>query len=142
MTKKLWIALIGFAIIWGACSSLKNSQNTANLGGDEWKLVSVKAADSDELIIPSPDRLPTLTFDIEKNTISGSAGCNRVMGPYELKGSSLKFGNIASSMMMCIEHMNLESAVLKALNEINTYKVKNGQLILMKESKVLAIYSR
>ncbi|MDR1054401.1 MAG: META domain-containing protein [Prevotellaceae bacterium] len=142
MAKNFWTAIIGSAIVLVACSSSNKSQSVDSLVGVEWKLLSVKAANSDDLLFPNPDKVPTLLFDTVKNTVCGFAGCNRVMGPFEVKGSSLKFGNVASTMMMCVEHMNMENAVTNALQQTDSYRIENGQLILLKGSDVLVIYAR
>ena len=146
MVKKIWIMMISCALVLSACSSVKNdgggNGNGSLITGVEWKLVSVKSAESDELLTPNADKKPTLLFDAAKSTFSGSGGCNRLMGPYELKGSSIKFGNTASSMMMCMDYMHIESAVIKALQMVDNYRISNNQLILKKGSTVLATYSK
>jgi heat shock protein HslJ len=65
--------------------------------------------------------------------ISGSAGCNRYMGSYQISGSTISISStLATTMMMCESSlMNQETAYLKALQEAKSYSIKADQLSLM-----------
>lgn len=144
MKKNLWIVLTSCLLVIMACSSLKQStkNNKNHLSGVEWKLVSVKAVNDSVIIAPSTEAVPTLLFDSKEGRISGLGGCNRFMGSYTAEGNSLKFGNIATTMMMCFDQMDIESAVLNAFQETNSYKLQNQELFLMHDTTVLATYSK
>ncbi|KYP16400.1 META domain-containing protein [Flavihumibacter sp. CACIAM 22H1] len=72
--------------------------------------------------------------------VSGKSGCNRLSGSFELLDKQgMKFGALASTKMACPE-MELEAAFLKALAEINQWKILDNQLILMKDGANLAIF--
>jgi putative lipoprotein len=47
--------------------------------------------------------------------VSGSDGCNRVMGSYELKGDAVKFGQMAGTQMACMNTGESERAFRDAL---------------------------
>ena len=64
-----------------------------------WRLVSVgtQPAQRDG----DPRRDAQLQFDGLR--VSGSGGCNRVSGPYQRTGHSLKIGPLSATRMACIE---------------------------------------
>ncbi len=61
---------------------------------------------------------------------SGSGGCNRLMGSYELNGDKLTFGQMAGTMMACPEGMDTEKAFLEALKQVNKWKIVGQHLEL------------
>ncbi len=70
-----------------------------------------------------PRRKPFITFESEKNHVSGFAGCNNFMGPVFANKDSLRFGNLASTMMACVEGAQGERNFLSLLPTTETYKV-------------------
>lgn len=61
--------------------------------------------------------------------VSGFTGCNRLMGPVELKGEDyMKFSPIATTKMACPG--NIESTFLHALASVDNYRIANNQLFL------------
>jgi copper homeostasis protein (lipoprotein) len=50
--------------------------------------------------------------------VSGSGGCNRFTGSYELNGERLTFGETAGTMMACIEGMETEKEFFAALKQV------------------------
>lgn len=56
--------------------------------------------------------------------LSGSTGCNRYQGGYQLKGTQLQVGTIATTRMACHpDLMQQEMAYLKALETIQNYSL-------------------
>jgi copper homeostasis protein (lipoprotein) len=104
----------------------------------EWKLVRLgeTAVKGDDL-----HRQPQIVLDPATHRVSGSGGCNRIMGGYELKGEKLTFGQMASTMMACANGMETERDFLKALGLVKQWKVAGRQLELMDGSgKVVAVF--
>ncbi|WP_260706184.1 YbaY family lipoprotein [Edaphobacter flagellatus] len=62
--------------------------------------------------------------------LSGSGGCNRLMGGYSVEGNTLHFKGIGSTMMACAQGMDIEQAFLAALNKVETWKITNNTLEL------------
>jgi heat shock protein HslJ len=63
----------------------------------------------------------------EAGQTSGSSGCNRYGGTYTLEGSSLSFGDLASTQMACPEPiMTVESRYLQMLAKVDRYEVAAG----------------
>ena len=63
--------------------------------------------------------------------VTGSGGCNRIMGSYERDGAKLTFGRMASTMMACQETMETERNFLTALSQVRTARVTRNQLELL-----------
>ena len=101
--------------------------SAASLENTYWKLTRLgKAA----VTVTSPQSEPHLTLSSESHRVSGSGGCNRLMGSYALKGDELTFSQMASTMMACPEGMDTEKAFLKAIEEVKTWKVTQRKLEL------------
>ena len=63
-------------------------------------------------------------------TFTGKGGCNNIRGTYVLKGSSIKFSNIASTKMACAV-MEQETAFLQLLEgTVSAFSVTGNQLLL------------
>ena len=75
----------------------------------------------------------------ETNLITSCFDCNRGKGTYKLAPSgdgaegTLEFGPIASTMMMCPQP-SLDGQVGKALSNVRTFLIKDGQLHLSQEA--------
>ena len=78
----------------------------------------------------------------ENHRVSGSGGCNRLMGSYELSGDRLTFNQMASTMMACTKGMDTEKKFLDALNRVKTWEIAGHQLLLSDaDGKVIARFS-
>lgn len=60
---------------------------------------------------------PTIEFDRHQKRVSGSSGCNRLSGAFEIDGSMMMFSRIISTKMACIdvELQRVETTFLKLL---------------------------
>ncbi len=104
--------------------------------GKTWRLTELAGQ---PLTATEPERAPSLTLDPATKRASGSAGCNRFNGTYELSGNSLRFGPLATTRMMCPpEIMAVEDAMLEALATELTWSLQDGTLILTREGQLLA----
>ncbi len=95
------------------------------LAGTEWILTTLNGKDVDPAIGSS------LGFDEEGNA-HGNGGCNRFRGGVTVKGDTLKFGNLASTMMACEEAKSQqEFAFHEALGKTATFRIDAGDLVLL-----------
>jgi heat shock protein HslJ len=104
----------------------------------EWKLIRLgrAAVKGDDLHRP-----PQIALDPATHRASGSGGCNRIVGGYELKGDKLTFARMASTMMACPDGMGTEQNFLKALGQVKRWKIAGRQLELMDGAgKVVAVF--
>jgi heat shock protein HslJ len=78
-----------------------------------------------------PDKLTdvSITFNPD-STFTGKAPCNTFGGIYTLKGTSVRFSKIISTMMACPQ-MEQETELLKLLEQtVSAYSVSEKQLYL------------
>ncbi|WP_440874533.1 META domain-containing protein [Thalassotalea sp. PLHSN55] len=136
------IVLIVCAFVVSACTQtadVAQANNQANnyvetgaLFGKTWQLV---AMNNETVSYQKQWPKPSINFDEQKNTVSGNSGCNRFFGGYIIDGQTLEFAPLASTKMLCQGHANLEMDFLKALSQVNTYKISSGQLLLLGENQ-------
>ncbi len=102
----------------------------------EWTLVKLDG----KAVIAAP-KPAYLLLNSASHRVSGSGGCNRLVGSYELAGSRLKFGQMASTRMACAQGMETEQALQQALGEVSTWKITSGRLELFDSGgKLLATF--
>ncbi len=104
----------------------------------EWRLIRLggAAVTGDDLHRP-----PQIILDPVSQRASGSGGCNRIVGGYELKGDKLTFAHMASTMMACPGGMGTEQKFLKVLGQVKRWKIAKGHLELSDGSgKVVAVF--
>jgi heat shock protein HslJ len=88
-----------------------------------------------------------IIFKIEGNQFNGNAGCNTLIGAYELKGHDrLSISPQVSTMMMCLD-METETNFLKVLETVDSYAVRNDTLSLHRArmaplARFVAVYLR
>jgi uncharacterized lipoprotein YbaY len=92
-----------------------------------WKLISLGTA---PVTVVSQQAEPHLIFDAKLRRVSGSGGCNGMTGGYEVSGDHLTFGLMANTMMECPQGMDTETAFLKALTQVKTWKIAGQHLDL------------
>jgi len=107
--------------------------------GTTWSLTELPGQ---SLAAIEPERAPSLTLDPAAGRVSGSAGCNRFSGTYELSGNSLRFGPLATTRMACPpEIMAVEDAMLKALAGELAWSLQDGTLVLTREGRLVARFA-
>jgi len=96
-----------------------------------WQLVSLG---DKPVSVPDSQRTPHIILQPDSKQVSGSGGCNRVFGVYELNGDALRFSGIGSTRMACPDGMDVESAFLSALLRVAKWRVAGQQLELSDSS--------
>ena len=84
------------------------------LRGTYWKLVRLGET---PVQVAENQREPHLVFARDELRVSGSGGCNRVTGGFELDGEKLKLGPMAGTMMACPAGMEQEQRFLQVARE-------------------------
>jgi len=102
--------------------------DTAVLGGHHWVLdtaVDAKGQRVDALFVRADK---PVTVDFADGRIAVSNTCNRMMGGYTLDGAKLTIGDMASTMMACVDQklMALDSAVGERLRGAQTAALQSG----------------
>jgi copper homeostasis protein (lipoprotein) len=101
---------------------------TEPLENTYWKLTRLG---NEAVIVGERQREPHVILNLETKRVSGSSGCNRLVGGYELNGDKLTFGQMASTRMACPDGMDTERAFLAALQEVKKWKVAGQHLELL-----------
>ncbi|MCK7578281.1 MAG: META domain-containing protein [Chromatiales bacterium] len=89
--------------------------------GLDWRLTTYRSESGLTEVEP---RSPPTEFRFEDGRFSGSTGCNRVQGGYEVEGTAFRFGEgLAATRMACPEPvMKQETAIFKALQGVTRYR--------------------
>ena len=97
------------------------------LTGTHWTLTQLNG----EPVKAKPGHEAWIELNADTKRLAGSGGCNRLMGPYELDGSSLRFRQVASTMMACPgDSMPREQSFVKALGATTSYRIRGTTLQL------------
>jgi uncharacterized lipoprotein YbaY len=102
-----------------------------------WKLVELDGTQ----VTPAPQkrREAHITLAGEGSRLSAFGGCNQLGGGYVLEGDSLRFTQMAGTMMACEPPvMELEDRFLKMLGATTGFRIEGRQLILLGGSHALA----
>ena len=135
LSLRFALPLAGIALL-AACGTTVSLDEP--IESQTWRLVSVgtQPAQRDG----DPRRDAQLQFDGSR--VSGSGGCNRVSGPYQRTGHSLKIGPLSATRMACIEpeRSAMETNFLIALQATTGYSRLGSQLSLLDDSgRTLAV---
>ncbi|NMM50123.1 copper resistance protein NlpE N-terminal domain-containing protein [Marinigracilibium pacificum] len=99
------------------------------LTDNKWKLTRLLGRD----IEIEGDKDVFLEFDASESRVSGFAGCNNFFGTFIWEGDTrIRFSQIGSTQKMCIKNMEIESDLLKALQNTDSYTINNGVLSISK----------
>jgi heat shock protein HslJ len=77
---------------------------------------------------------PHIILKDDGNKFVGNGGCNNISGSYKLEGvNRISISSVATTRMACPK-MEIESQLLKALQEADSFTILEDQLILKKEN--------
>ena len=113
------------AIGAGPCGT---PHSTAVLENTYWKLVLLNGK---PVAASERQREPHFILQQQQQRVTGSGGCNRLLGGYTLKDNELSFGRSAGTLMMCPDGMEQERAFLAALAATARWRIVAEQLDLM-----------
>lgn len=72
-----------------------------------------------------------ITLKAEDNRVTGFAGCNTILGSYELQeGNRIRFKNMGSTMMACPDVAINESDFLRIFQIVDNYTINGDELSL------------
>ena len=76
--------------------------------------------------------------------MTGSTGCNNLMGSFELSGSMddnrISFSPMATTRMACVD-VNYEQEFLNVFEDCDRYSIQNDTLTLIRETVPLARFA-
>jgi putative lipoprotein len=114
-----------------AASGGSGGGSTSSLENTYWKLIQLGDA---PVTVASKQNEPHLILNSESRRVAGSGGCNRLTGSYQLNGDRLTFSQMASTMMACLQGMEIERAFLAALTTVTIWKIAGESLELFDNS--------
>ena len=118
--------LVFAAFILFSCKSKSPQVNPTDALNGKWKFMgSIEKNFSGNLAADSPE----LALDAATSRVSGTTGCNTVMGSYAVNGSAFSFGPLAGTRKMC-PNMEIENYLLPFLSNVGSYEIKDGRLFL------------
>lgn len=117
-------SLAAVSIAPGSCSDARSS---ADLENTYWKLMRLGAQ---PVTVADSQREPHFVLQSETKRVSGSGGCNRMMGGYTLDGNKLSFSQMAGTMMACPDGMDVERAFHTALQTVTRWRIDGETLEL------------
>ena len=98
------------------------------LRGTYWKLVRLSET---PVQVAEKQREPHLIFASNEPRISGSGGCNRVTGSFELDGDKLRLRGMAGTMMACLAGMEQEQRFLQSIEKVERYRISGSHLEML-----------
>lgn len=106
------------------------------LGGTNWKLIELGGA---PVAAGPAARQANLVLSVDGKSMSGSTGCNRIVGTYELEKDTLRFQPAGLTMMACLDpFMKQEQAFIEALKAASNFRIVGATLELRNAERVLA----
>ena len=103
-------------------------QSRASLENTHWKLTKL----GDAAIAVAPQQQgPHFILHPDTKRVSGSGGCNRFGGAYELSGDRLSFADMNTTMMACVAGMETEQAFNVALKRVRQWRITGERLELL-----------
>jgi copper homeostasis protein (lipoprotein) len=108
--------------------------SAAALEGTHWRLVLMSASEKER----RPDEAEAHLVFLD-GKVSGSDGCNRLMGHYLLDGSAIEFSSLASTRMSCPRGTTQGEAFRLSLERASRLRIIGKQLEIRDEDEVLML---
>ncbi|MFE6663902.1 META domain-containing protein [Streptomyces sp. NPDC057697] len=106
------------------------SESPAPLTGTTWTVTSLVSGTTASSLPGGTERTARLTFGAD-GSVRGALGCNSFRGTAEITGTTVTFGPVESTRMMCPDPaMKLERALLAVLDGRTTYRIDHRTLTL------------
>jgi len=124
--------VVGVALLLGACAHevtptvpAAPAITTAGLLDTYWRLSEL---DGQQVVTPADAREMHIVLGSANQRVSGFSGCNRLMGGYVLSGDTLKFDQVAGTMMACAPDMDLEKRFLALFPQVARWEISGETL--------------
>ena len=130
------VLLLSTAAAAGCTSNVTPSPNATTttspalqLERTTWKLTSLATETGMNGMLPNT----TITAHFFDGNITGSSGCNRYFGSYQLNNTEIKIGGVGSTLMFCTDPdgvMTQETSYLLLILNATSYAISNNELTL------------
>lgn len=126
-----WKIFSSAAIFFILLLALAYPARAVDLTGPTWQVVEIGGA---RVTDARPNREPHVVFSAG-GRVSGSTGCNRFTGTYQLDGTSIKFSPLAMTKMACPPPLDaLERSFVQAMAGIVSVRRSCNTLDLLDAS--------
>src|SRR5690606_28765634 len=151
MLRKLTaIAILGSVLTVMGCETVPDNTATTKtathlqlLQNQTW--IATQIGNTEIKTAPTAPHLPSLQFDASTQRVSGSDGCNRVMGSYTAGKDTLNLSQMATTRTACMHNDQLDQKFNEALAKVTHYQVfgktlklldRHGNVLIQLESAV------
>jgi len=100
----------------------------------KWYITSIKGFSNKTNKVPY--------FLINKGKITGNNGCNDFGGELNYESGNFKISQLKQTEMYCEEYVSLERAVNKSLSQAAFYKISDGLLFVLDQSKYVLLTAK
>jgi copper homeostasis protein (lipoprotein) len=119
-----------FTGVWPQ-ESCGNPVEDSPLRGTYWKLVRLGGMPVE---VAANQREPHLTFARDQLRVSGTGGCNRVTGSFEVDGEKLRLRALAGTRMACEGGMEQEQRFLESMAKVERHRIRGSHLDMLDAS--------
>ena len=121
------------------CATMSNPSTERNLNELQNKNWVVSEINGTKLVADPAQQadVPSIQFDNER--VSGSDGCNRFMGGYAVKGTEIKFSQLASTQKACLSATDISQKYTKALGQVTHYDASKKELKFLDANKKVLV---
>jgi len=99
--------------------------NTSGLLNTYWRLSEL---DGQQIVTPAGARELHVMLNPQNQRVSGFSGCNRLSGGYVLAGDTLRFDQIAGTLMACERDMDIEKRFLATFQQVARWEISGETL--------------
>ncbi len=115
------LAMLGAVAVAGLAMSAVEAQG---LQGPTWRAEAIMGS--------AADKAASTIRIADDGRVSGSGGCNRIMGSATITGGNIAFGGMGSTRMACAQPvMEQERNFLEALSAARSFRIADGRLTLL-----------
>lgn len=100
------------------------------LEGTHWKLTQLNG----QAPLAGTNQQAYIQLDAGAQRVSGTGGCNRLMGGYTSAGETISFTQLAGTKMACPVGMEQDDAMSAALTKAKSFKISGDTLTLSDEN--------
>lgn len=113
--------------VWPGETCARQAMSRASLTNTYWRPVEIAEK---AVTVAAGQREPHLMLVQAEDRIRGFAGCNQILGRYEVNGGGLRFTGVATTRKFCEGAMEQERSFLNAIEATASYKIGGETLQL------------
>jgi len=119
------LVIVALVMLLGESCAARSA--TSPLKETYWKLTHLE---DKPVILADRQREPSLVFRSQESRVTGFSGCNSMTGAYKLDGDQVTIDRVIATKMACLQGMEIEGAVFKALEQVRSWKIAGRHLEL------------